>query len=93
MDSPLVRTLTMLRLLAFMVVLYLGLGWLAERYVTKPNSKVKGFFRLLCGPVTRLVARVLPAPTTERRLLAVSMGVVAGVWVVLIILTEVLRAR
>ena len=43
----------MLRLLAFMVVLYPGLGWLAERYVTKPNSKVKGFFRLLCGPVTR----------------------------------------
>lgn len=83
----------MLRLLAFMLVLYLGLGWLAERYVTKPDSKVKGFFRLLCGPVTRLVARVLPAPATERRLLGVSMGVVAGVWVVLIILTEVLRAR
>jgi hypothetical protein len=93
MDSPLVRTLTMLRLLAFMVVLYLGLGWLAERYVTKPNSKVKGFFRLLCGPVTRLVARALPAPTTERRLLAVSMEVVAGIWVVVIIVTEVLRAR
>jgi hypothetical protein len=93
MDPPLVRILTMLRLLAFMVLLYLALGWLTERYVTKPDSKVKGFFRLLCGPVTGLVARALPAPTSERRLLAVSMGVVAGVWVVLIIVTEVLRAR
>jgi hypothetical protein len=93
MDSPLVRTLTMLRLLAFMVLLYLALGWLAERYSTKPDSKVKAFFRLLRSPVTRLMARALPAATAERHVLTVSMGVVAGVWVVLIILTEVLRAR
>ncbi len=93
MDPPLVRVLTLLRLLAFMVLLYLALGWLAERYSRKPDSKTKAFFRLLCGPVTRLVARALPGPTPERTLLAVSMGVVAGVWVVLIIVTEVLQAR
>jgi hypothetical protein len=93
MESPLVSALTLLRLLAFMVLLYLGLGWLTERYVTRPDSKLKGFFRLLCGPVTRLVARAMPGPASQRRLLAVSMGVVAGLWVVLIVVTEVLRAR
>jgi hypothetical protein len=29
----------------------------------------------------------------ERRVLAVSMGIVAGVWAVLIVVTEVVRAR
>jgi len=92
-DSALVKVFTMLRLLAFMVLLYLALGWLAERYARKPDSKVKAFFRLLCGPVTRPVARMMPSGAGPPRVLAVSMGVVAGVWVVLIILTEAMRAQ
>jgi len=91
--SAIERVLTMLRLIAFMVVLYLGLGWIAERYITKPDSKVKAFFRLLGSPVTRPVARMMPPGSGERRVLAVSMGVVAGVWIVLIILTEALQGR
>jgi hypothetical protein len=92
-DAAIVKVFTMLRLLAFMVLLYLALGWLAERYATKPDSKVKAFFRLLCGPVTRPVGRLMPSGAGERRVLAVSMGVVAGVWIVLIILTEALQGR
>ena len=92
-DAAVVKVFTMLRLLAFMVLLYLGLGWLAERYVTRPDSKVKAFFRLLCGPVTRPIARMMPSGSGERRVLAVSTGVVAGVWIVLIFLTEALQGR
>jgi uncharacterized protein YggT (Ycf19 family) len=93
MDSTLVKTLTLLRLVAFMVLLYLGLGWIAERYATRPDSKVKAFFRLICAPITRPIARAMPPGTGERRVLAVSIGVVAAVWVLLIVATEALRAR
>lgn len=93
MEEPaLLKTLTLLRLLAFMVVLYLGLGWLAERYVTRPDSKLKGFFRLLASPVTKLVARRMPG-SGERKVLAVSIGLVASLWLVLIVMTEVVRPR
>jgi uncharacterized protein YggT (Ycf19 family) len=91
MDSWLVQLLTLLRLIAFMVLIYLGLGWLAERYATRPDSKVKAFFRTLCSPVTRPVARHLAPGSGERRVLAVSMGLVAGVWVLLIVVMEVGR--
>jgi hypothetical protein len=91
MDPWLVQSLTLLRLVAFMVLIYLGLGWLAERYATRPDSRVKAFFRTLCSPVTRLVAKRLRPGTGEPRVLAVSMGLVACVWVLLIVVTEVGR--
>jgi uncharacterized protein YggT (Ycf19 family) len=90
--AALFKILTVLRLLAFMVLIYLGLGWLAERYATRPDSKLRGFFRLLCTPVTRPVARLLPPGAGEGRVLAVSMALVLGVWVVLIVVTEAMRA-
>jgi uncharacterized protein YggT (Ycf19 family) len=93
MESTFVKILTLLRLLAFMVLLYLGLGWIAERYSTRPDSKVKAFFRLLCTPITRPIARAMPPGTAERRVLTVSIGVVAGIWVVLILATEALGSR
>lgn len=88
MPPRVLQTLTLLRLLAFMVVVYLALGWIAERYATRPDSKVRAFFRTLCSPVTRPVARALPAGAGERRVLAVSLALVACVWVVLIVVTE-----
>jgi hypothetical protein len=75
-----------------MVLLYLALGWLAERYVTKPDSKVKAFFRLVCSHVTRPVARRMAAGAPERRVLQVSMAVVGGIWIALIVASEALRA-
>jgi hypothetical protein len=94
MDRPaLENVLTLLRLLAFMLLLYLGLGWLAERYSTRPDSKVKAFFRLLCSPVTRPVSRFLGPRSGERRVLAVSMGVVGSIWLALVVATEVVRSR
>jgi hypothetical protein len=91
--SALVGLFTLLRLLAFMMLLYLGLGWLAERYATRPDSKVKAFFRLLCSPVTRPVSRAMRPGAAHPRVLAVSIGIVAGVWAVLIVVSEVVNAR
>jgi hypothetical protein len=92
MEPFLVKLFTLLRLLAFMVLLYLGLGLLTERYVTKPDSKLRAFFRLICSPVTRPIARMLRPGSGERRVLAVSIGVVASIWLVLIVVTEVVRS-
>lgn len=92
MEAALFRIVTLLRMLAFMVVLYLALGWLAERYATKPESKLKGFFRLVCRPITAPIARLLPSGAGQRRILEVSLGVVAGIWIVLIIVSKALGA-
>jgi uncharacterized protein YggT (Ycf19 family) len=83
---------TLLRQLAFMVLLYLALGWLAERYVTKPDSKLRAFFRLICSPVTRPVSRILSSDAQPQRVLAVSMAIVGGVWIALIAVSEALAA-
>jgi hypothetical protein len=91
MDATLFKVFTLLRLLAFMVLLYLGLGWLAERYATRPDSKVRAFFRLLCSPVTRPVSRLVRPGAGEQRVLAVAMGLVGAIWVVLIVATELVR--
>jgi len=85
-----VKVVTMLRLLAFMVLIYVLLAWMVERNSRNPRSKVRAFFRILCSPVTGLVGRYLPAGASQDRLLKVSAGVVAVVWVVLIALDEVL---
>jgi len=84
------RLVTLLRLLAFMVLIYVGLAWMVERKSRNPESKVRAFFRILCSPVTGIVGRFLRAGTGQERLLAVSAGVVAAIWVLLIALDEVL---
>jgi uncharacterized protein YggT (Ycf19 family) len=88
--SPALKLVAMLRLLAFMVLIYAGLAWFVERKSQNPQSKVRGFFRLLISPVTGIVGRFLPPGTAYERVLAVSTGVVAAVWVALVILDEVL---
>jgi hypothetical protein len=89
--GPALQALTLLRLLAFMVVLYLALGWMVERYVRRPESRLKAFFRLLCSPVTRPVSRLLAPGAAPGRVLAVSLVLVGGVWVALVAASEALR--
>lgn len=90
MVPALAKLVTLLRLLAFMVLIYAGLAWIVERKSQNPQSKVRGFFRLLISPVTRLVGRFLPPGTAYERVLAVTTGAVAAVWVALVILDELL---
>jgi hypothetical protein len=89
--SPLQTLLTLARLVAFMVLLYVGLGWLVERYGTRPDGKVRAFFQVVCSPVTRLVAGRLPPRTTPERVLRISFLATAAAWVGLVLLQELLR--
>jgi uncharacterized protein YggT (Ycf19 family) len=85
------KVVTLLRLVAFMVFVYLALGWLVERRSRRPDSKLKGFFRTLCSPISGPVARFLPPGTAHDRVLAASLGLVALVWLALIVLSSSLR--
>jgi len=84
MSPWLLKVVTLLRLLSFMVLIYVGLAWIVERNSQRPDGKVRGFFRLLASPITRVVARFLPPGTSYERLLAVTTAVVAGIWLVLV---------
>jgi uncharacterized protein YggT (Ycf19 family) len=88
----LLKLVFLMRFLAFMTFCYLLIGWLVERGSSAPDSKVKAFFRVLCSPVTGPVSRLVKPGTTPERLLLVSLGVVAAVWVALYALDTVLRS-
>lgn len=87
----LTKIVSLLRLLAFMVFIYLALGWVVERRSRVPDSQLKAFFRVLCSPVTAPVSRLVKPGTSHERVLVVSLGIVGVVWVLLIVLDEVLR--
>jgi len=85
------KILTLLRILAFMVFVYLCFGLLVERYSRKPDSQLRAFARTVCSPVTRPVARFLAPSAGQRRLLVLSMGVVAVFWAVVVVLARAIR--
>jgi len=89
--EPVLKILTLLRLVAFMVMFYLAFGLLVERYSTKPESQLKAFARIICSPITRVVARFLPPGASQPRLLAVGIGVVAVFWAVVVVLGRLMQ--
>lgn len=80
------KIVMMLRLLAFMVLMYLAMAWFVERRSQNPQGKVRAFFRIVCAPIAGPVSRRLRPGTSYERVLVVSMGVVGAAWVVLILL-------
>ena len=87
------KVVALLRLLAFMVLVYLVFGLLVERFSKKPDSQLKAFARTVCSPVTRPVARFLASGVSHRTVLLNSMGVVGVIWLVLIVLQRALTPR
>jgi hypothetical protein len=87
----LLQILTLVRLVSFMVLVYLALGLLVEVRSRKPDSKLKSFFRLLCSPVTRPVSRYFAGGSSHARVLLASIAVVGAVWVASIVLSDLAR--
>lgn len=85
------KILTLLRLLAFMLIVYLAFGLVVERYSTRPESQLRAFARVVCYPITRPVSRLLPPGASHSRLLAVGMGVVAVFWAIVVVLARAIR--
>lgn len=84
------KVLTLLRILAFMLFVYLAFGLLVERVSKNPESQLKAFARTVCSPVTRLVARFTGPGASYRGVLLRSMGVVAVFWAAIVVLQRAL---
>jgi preprotein translocase subunit SecG len=92
-DQQLIKLLLLLRLIAFMALVYLGFGLLVEWRSRKPDSKLKAFARLLCSPLTRPVAALSPAGLGYRQLLGRTTLVIAGLWLALVVASEIVLSR
>jgi hypothetical protein len=88
----LLKILTLLRLVAFMLFVYLLFGLVVERYSRRPDSQLKAFARTVCSPMTRPVARFIAPGADYRRLLLISMVIVAAIWSVVVIAAKAVRA-
>jgi uncharacterized protein YggT (Ycf19 family) len=86
----LLKIVMVLRLVAFMVLMYLALAWFVERRSANPEGKIRAFFRIVCAPVAVPVARRLRPGSSYEKVLLVSMVVVGVAWVALILLNQLL---
>jgi hypothetical protein len=86
----LLKIVMVLRLIAFMVLMYLAFAWFVERKSTNPQGKIRAFFRIVCAPIAVPVSRRLRPGTSYERVLVVSMLVVGATWAMLIALNEFL---
>lgn len=80
----LLKIVMVLRLIAFMVLMYLAFAWFVERKSTNPQGKIRAFFRIVCAPIAVPVSRRLRPGTSYERVLVVSMLVVGAIWAMLI---------
>ncbi|KAA0256206.1 hypothetical protein FBQ97_15830 [Acidobacteria bacterium ACD] len=86
MDDMTPKLLLLGRFVCFMTISYLLLDALVARLIRDPASKVRGFFALVASPVTRPVRRFLPEGATDDQVRWASIGLVALVWVLLLVL-------
>lgn len=86
----LLKIVMVLRLIAFMVLMYLAFAWFVERKSTNPQGKIRAFFRIVCAPIAVPVSRRLRPGTSYERVLVVSMLLVGATWAMLIALNEFL---
>lgn len=87
------KLLTLLRLVSFMVAVYLAFGLAVERWSRKPDSQLKAFARTICSPVARPMARFLAPGASEQRVLVASLAAVGAVWAFLVTLEVALGPR
>lgn len=93
MNPDLVKVLLLGRLVAFMLVVYVGFGLVVEWRSRREGSKLKAFGRLLCRPLVFPIARLSPEGTPYLTLLRRTAVAVAAVWIVFIVASEVLLSR
>lgn len=93
MSSDLVKALLLGRLVAFMMVVYIGFGTLVEWKSREEGSKLRTFGRLLCRPLTAPMAALFPAGTPYATILKRTSLAALAVWVAFILASELLLYR
>lgn len=93
MPSDLVKVLLLGRLIAFMLMVYVGFGLVVEWRSRREGSRLKAFARLLCRPLVVPVARLSPEGTPYLTILRRTAIAVLAVWLAFIVASEVWLAR
>ena len=89
MSTPeLLRLLLLFRMIAFLAFMYLVFGWIVERTARDPESKVRGFARLVCSPLTKPVETLMAAESPYPLVLRNTLYVFAGIWFTIFALSE-----
>jgi hypothetical protein len=89
MNEFLLRLLFVLRLVAFMGVVYMVLHVVIAPLIRKPDSKIAAFLTLLTSPLVRPVRALAPPGTPETRLRLLTLFALLAVWVLLLAITAV----
>jgi hypothetical protein len=85
--------LLLLRMIAFLLFMYLIFGWVVERMVRQPDSKVRGFARLICSPLTRPIAALMAADAPYPAVLRTTLFAFASLWFALFAISEFAMTR
>ena len=93
MNPDLAKLLLFGRLVAFMLLVYVGFGLLVEWRSRREGSKLKAFGRLLCRPLTAPLARLSPEGTPYGTILKRTAIVVVAVWIAFIVASEAVLSR
>ncbi len=93
MDPNAVKLLLLARLIAYMLLVYLGFGLVVELKSRRPESKLKGFARLLCRPLVGPVGTLMAKGTPYLQVLKRTFWVALGLWLLLVVGTELLLGR
>jgi hypothetical protein len=93
MHPDLVKVLLLGRLIAFMLMVYVGFGLVVEWKSRREGSKLKAFSRLLCRPLVVPLARLSPEGTPYVTILRRTAVAVLAVWVAFIVVSEVVLSR
>lgn len=88
MNGELLKLLMLGRLVAFMLLFYLGFGLLVEWKSVREGSKLKGFSRLLCKPLTAPIAMLSPEGTPYVTILRRTALAAVAVWLFFVIASE-----
>lgn len=93
MNPELAKVLLLGRLVAFMLVVYVGFGLIVEWRSRREGSKLKAFGRLLCRPLVFPIARFSAEGTPYVTILRRTAIAVVATWLFFIVASEVVLFR
>ena len=93
MNVDLLKVLLFGRLVAFMLLFYVGFGLIVERASRAPDSKLKGFARLLCRPLTAPLTALSPPGTDYWTILKRTAFAVVALWLFFVVASELAAPR
>jgi hypothetical protein len=93
MNPELVKLLLLGRLVSFMLLFYIGFAMLVEWKSVREGSKLKGFSRLLCRPLTAPIVHLSPEGTPYATILRRTGIAVVALWLFFVIASEVALTR